>query len=121
MKSINNNPKPVEAIAKHSHTKSYKALGGSSLQVSSSNKRISMVNRNSSVNPYIQNIGKTRIKEALSNSAVINESEEKKPDVMQELLEDFDKKNKAMATTRDKKEVSSPQTFKGKKQSVNPP
>ena len=40
---------------------------------------------------------------------------------MQELLEDFDKKNKAMATTRDKKEVSSPQTFKGKKQSVNPP
>ena len=80
-----------------------------------------MVNRNSSVNPYIQNIGKNRIKEALSNSAVINESEEKKPDVMQELLEDFDKKNKAMATTRDKKEVSSPQTFKGKKHSVHPP
>ena len=39
---------------------------------------------------------------------------------MQELLEDFDKKNKAMATTRDKKEVSSPQTFK-KKTSINPP
>ena len=59
-----------------------------------------MVNRNSSVNPYIQNIAKTRIKETLSNSAVINENEEKKPDVMTELLKDFDKKNKAMATTR---------------------
>ena len=31
LKSINNNPKPVETVAKHQHTKSYKALGGSSL------------------------------------------------------------------------------------------
>lgn len=73
--------------------------------MSNSNKGISMVNRNSSVNPYIQNIGKNRIKDVLSNSAVIDEGGEKKPDVMTELLEDFDKKNKAMVTTRDKKEI----------------
>jgi hypothetical protein len=80
-----------------------------------------MVNRNSSVNPYIQNIAKTRIKENLSNSAVINENEEKKTDVMSELLQDFDKKNKAMATTRDKEKISPKSSFKSKKLSVNYP
>lgn len=54
----------------------------------------------------------------MSNSAVIHEGDEKKSDVMSELLNDFDKKNKAMATTREKKEVQSPEpAIKSKKPS----
>lgn len=61
-----------------------------------------MVNRTSIVNPYIQNITKNKVKESLSNSAVIQENDEKKNDVMTQLLESFDLKNKIMATERNK-------------------
>jgi hypothetical protein len=68
---------------RHGHTKSFKAISATSLQASASqNKQVglNLVNRTSSVNPYIQNITKSKVKE-LSNSAVIQEELKNNDDI----------------------------------------